>query len=232
MPVENLTVLDEANVRGVLAEATPADEEVVLADEADAGRADAALAGALAIVAGTSVPDRRHTADGQGEVVERRAWRQGEGREQRASMAIKSLQREVDRGREGRREGKKGLAWRSRKGQASQTAQRKARVAGEAAEAQEGHCDVASPRRRLRAHSRPHPVRPGTKPSPSGRTRTSRSRSARENEPKRRPGPLSSVGRAGPWRALRGGRRPLGQFSAAWPRKRNTLVSAGAVSPG
>ena len=53
----NLSVLDEANVGGLLAEALTADVEAVLANETGFVGADAAAAGTLAVVARARVPD-------------------------------------------------------------------------------------------------------------------------------------------------------------------------------
>ncbi len=47
--------LHEADVRGLLAEASPADHQVVLSDESYAVGADAAGAGVLAVLAGVTV---------------------------------------------------------------------------------------------------------------------------------------------------------------------------------
>ena len=56
----DLAVLDEANVSGALAEASSADEHVVLADQALVSTAHAALAGALAVLAGVGVLQISH----------------------------------------------------------------------------------------------------------------------------------------------------------------------------
>jgi hypothetical protein len=58
-----LTVLDEANGLGLLAEAAAADQQTVLADEALARGANAAFAGALAILGGVRFPGALNAHD-------------------------------------------------------------------------------------------------------------------------------------------------------------------------
>lgn len=52
-----LSVLDEANILGLLTEALTAEVQIIFADQTSLVLADAAAARALAVVAGARVPD-------------------------------------------------------------------------------------------------------------------------------------------------------------------------------